>query len=49
MRCDRCWNNAQKEYVLTNKETDEVEDVSYLCDDCLNSIIKENKLLVEAN
>lgn len=48
MRCDLCWSNAYGQYVLTNKETDAIDDVYYLCNDCLNNIDK-NKYLIERN
>ena len=41
MRCKLCWANACGQYVLTNKETDEIEDVMYLCEDCLKDIDKD--------
>lgn len=48
MRCKLCWANAYDQYVITNKETDEVEDVMYLCKDCLEDI-DTDKYLIERN
>lgn len=44
MRCDLCYNNAYKQYVITSKETDEIEDVSYLCDGCAKTLLNDNLL-----
>lgn len=38
MRCSKCWKNAYKKYILTNKQTDNIEEVCYLCEDCIKEL-----------